>query len=1264
MRKLFITIMLCLGPFLWAQPNQSVFNKPPTNSSRVSGQAFGISNVSTVKRNCYTVQMESKLQEKYPDRATREEFEAALKQAIDRRNTLRTSATDQVYRIPTIIHVIHNGEEKGSGANISSAQVMSQFDVLNEDFRRLGAGFNEDPNGADIFVEFVPASLDESGNALSDAGIDRVDGGKDFWDESSIENDLKPTTIWDPEKYFNIWVVNFGGDLDGVLGYAQFPSMSGLTGLADDMGEAATDGVVIGYQFFGRTGNVQNPYDLGRTATHEVGHWLGLIHIWGDGDCSVDDYCADTPNADGPNYGCSEHDGCTDDDLPDMIENYMDYTDDACMNIFTQDQKTRIRTVLEISPRRMSLIGPQCDEATEVTAGANTSTMPVWHTYTATANGVVTISSVGKTTENTLLSIYPDCGKPAINISDDALGSEQSELSTLVKSGDELKIFWSAKYSEAEFDWEITTSDAVDGAVCDLAQTAVQGDNTIGNSELHTYWYSFTMPDEFSKILINSGDKHTDIYRGDCMQLKKIRTGEGKINIADIAKGEQIFIAFEISGGDFTWTLNVEALQQGEGCSVAVAAAEGTNTAPSTPYWYTFTMPENGNLTISSVGLSEVATSLQVFDECGGKLLGESNGEGANNQSEIMIKSLYEGEEVLIFWSDDYSSDPFDWEISVDPVVAGEVCELPAQAILGTNTVPASEAELFWYSFTMPSSDKKYEISSTSGEYVYVTDNCNNLTQLATGFESAVVTGYSEGEQIMFVWELTDGGGFDWTLTETDPVQGDVCSNPKSADIGTNTVDYAPSWFTYTMTSDGSLVISSVGLTDEDTHLIIYDQCDGEVLVNNDDYGDGFQSKGLVSDLMTGDEVLIYWAPSWSSTGFDWSLEVLTDVSGMSCENPKKAELGTNSVPALPIDFYWSTFTVPESDKKLVITSEADEFVYLVTDCDNQDLYAYGHNGMSYLGLEAGQEVLIVWELYNGIGFDYELSMEDPTPGDGCQMPITPELGSNHADYAPLWYQYTMPRDGGLKISSAGQTEEDTYLMILSDCEGEPIQENDDFGDGVQSEITLENLSKGEEVIILWADAYSNVAFDWTLSLVGVTNSVPSMSDQTFTIITSEVTNGAELGTLEVSDPDGDELLFTLTGGNDNGAFLLEESTGVLSIADATLWDLQDLDLTVEVSDGIETVSATVSLRSIILSSPNLAEIMIYPNPTKDRLSIGMPETMHVRSGKLTDLSGKSVIKFKNEKSLSVRHLDEGVYLLILDLEDGSRLNKKVIIQK
>lgn len=309
---------------------------------------------------CATMEMDSLLRARHPELGTLDEFERALQlKVLDIKKKMqsgRLAAT--VITIPVIVHVVHNGEAVGVGRNISEAQVKSQLETLNEDFRRRvnTRGFNSDPAGADIEIEFCPAAIDRQGRAMAERGIDRYNGNRANWDRDEIEGVLKPSTYWDPNKYFNIWVLEFNS-ADRLLGYAQFPSRSNLPGIPTDS-PASTDGVVINYRSFGNSakGNfpvMQAPYNLGRTLTHETGHWLGLRHIWGDANCG-DDFCADTPPQASESRGCQV--GRVSCGATNMVQNYMDYSDDGCFNIFTNDQKARIRAVMDLSPRRGSLL--------------------------------------------------------------------------------------------------------------------------------------------------------------------------------------------------------------------------------------------------------------------------------------------------------------------------------------------------------------------------------------------------------------------------------------------------------------------------------------------------------------------------------------------------------------------------------------------------------------------------------------------------------------------------------------------------------------------------------------------------------------------------------------------------------------------------------------------------------------------------------------------------------------------------------------------
>lgn len=248
-------------------------------------------------------------------------------------STLRKTIT----KIPTIVHVVYNTTEQ----NISDAQIQSQIDVLNRDFRKLNTDIDKIPEvfasrAADTCIEFQLATRDPDGNPTD--GITRTETNEtSFSHDDTVKSDMSGgKDPWPTDEYLNIWVCRLR---QGLLGYAQFPG-----------GPLETDGVVVNYLAFGTIGTITNPFNKGRTSTHEVGHWLNLLHIWGDDDggCEGSDNVADTPNQASSSYGCPDfpHTSCDNGPDGDMFMNYMDYVDDGCMHMFTKGQVARIHATL------------------------------------------------------------------------------------------------------------------------------------------------------------------------------------------------------------------------------------------------------------------------------------------------------------------------------------------------------------------------------------------------------------------------------------------------------------------------------------------------------------------------------------------------------------------------------------------------------------------------------------------------------------------------------------------------------------------------------------------------------------------------------------------------------------------------------------------------------------------------------------------------------------------------------------------------------
>jgi hypothetical protein len=238
--------------------------------------------------------------------------------------------------IPVVVNVLY----RTAAENISLTQIQSQIDVLNKDFNALNSDFNQVPTTfsgvkANVGISFVLDAVYRKSTTKSSWGT------RDAMKKSN-QGGIAPTS---PTTKLNLWVCTIGG---GILGYAQFPG-----------GSSATDGVVIDSRYLGTTGTATAPFNKGRTATHEVGHWMNLRHIWGDTTCGSD-LVSDTPTHNTANYGIPafpHYSTCSGTPI-EMTMNYMDYTDDAGMYMFSNGQKSRMLAIFASGGSRFSFAQP------------------------------------------------------------------------------------------------------------------------------------------------------------------------------------------------------------------------------------------------------------------------------------------------------------------------------------------------------------------------------------------------------------------------------------------------------------------------------------------------------------------------------------------------------------------------------------------------------------------------------------------------------------------------------------------------------------------------------------------------------------------------------------------------------------------------------------------------------------------------------------------------------------------------------------------
>lgn len=396
-------------------------------------------------------------------------YEEAFQQMVQKHQQFANGKKASiVYTIPVIFHVLHSGVAVNSatattGRNLNAAQITSQINVLNADYRKLNTDFSTFVTqssfisaSADVEINFCLAKVSPSGTLLAEPGIDRINVSSKGWTAlpysvSYIESTVKPGSSWDPTKYYNVWILEFGGADVGTLGYAQFPTIPNGTSPITDMvgqgGAANTDGVVLDYRYVGNTGTAlavsSAPYNKGRTLTHETGHWLGLWHIWGDDGsaCTGSDYVADTPNQSSENYTCPpigtvQTDACSIVSPGVMYQNYMDYSDDICMVMFTAGQKARMQAVMANCVRRLSLATSTVCSVTGIEENVSNIEMSV---YPNPTNGELFVDITTLDAQDFTISVI------------NTLGQTVKEVKQMQSNGGKIKIDLSDKNTGVYF---------------------------------------------------------------------------------------------------------------------------------------------------------------------------------------------------------------------------------------------------------------------------------------------------------------------------------------------------------------------------------------------------------------------------------------------------------------------------------------------------------------------------------------------------------------------------------------------------------------------------------------------------------------------------------------------------------------------------------------------------------------------------------------------------------------------------------------------
>jgi len=366
--------------------------------------------VSVAQRDCRSVEYKQDMIRNNPELAVKiQQIEAFTQRhlqpaAVEVMGTEPTGRGPGVINIPVVVHILYNADRQ----NISDAQIQSQIDVLNRDYRKQNSDTSKIPGyysslAADCGFQFALANIDTNGNATT--GIIRKHTNMSSF---QVDDAIKFTAkggddAWDRDRYLNIWVGNLTG---GILGYSSLPGAS-----------KATDGVTILYTAFGTTGTAAAPFNLGRTATHEIGHWLNLMHIWGDADCG-NDGIDDTPQQQAATRGNPSGMifSCGNTPYGNLYMDYMDFTDDIGMHLFTSGQRSRMRTLFAEGGFREPLLTSNALSGTStvitpVTPPSGTTSEQTLRLYPNPAANTVSVIISDASSIGSLLEIFDQVGQ-------------------------------------------------------------------------------------------------------------------------------------------------------------------------------------------------------------------------------------------------------------------------------------------------------------------------------------------------------------------------------------------------------------------------------------------------------------------------------------------------------------------------------------------------------------------------------------------------------------------------------------------------------------------------------------------------------------------------------------------------------------------------------------------------------------------------------------------------------------------------------------
>lgn len=978
--------------------------------------------------------------------------------------------------------------------------------------------------------------------------------------------------------------------------------------------------------------------------------------------------------------------------------------------------------------------GEFCEYAINANLGtnvANNDNGPQWFKYTPTKECKVTVSNCGSISPSPTASIYPNCSMHWMHVQQEFCG-ENYKYSFYGEPGKTYFIKWNSLYPTGNYNWSIEEIDLQPGESCSNAITAINGINIfdVTNFFNSIQWYKYTATKNgkiiISNCISNAMSIEVRIYNdcnGDQIYPIYSSCGNQKRVIFDAEQGKTYYIAWQSYGADktFNWTLEENEYQPGDICELAKEAQIGLNNVNLKYHyqWFKYTPTKDCKIKISNCESSIINSYVNIYSSCNygyASYYTENCGDKFN--AYILAEA---GKTYYLHWYNYSTYDTFNFKLEELDLQPGEICKNSIQAQKGTNIANLSN-HIQWFKYT-PTKYCRIIIDNcnTTAEYAYpnVFSDCNDNYVNLISYEECgngkyKLAFHGEPQKTYYIkWESWNNiDTMHWRLQEIDPVPGEFCLNPLTAVKGTNNVDHSELpfiWFTYTPQNNGKVTISAecndvtsaLSMMVLDTCIISLDDIDYKHVITY--YSDFCGIDSFSFECQAGKTYYIL-SENWYGGNYSFVLKEGVPLPGEFCSNPIIAVKGTNEANLQFGAFLWFEYTA-QNNGKIVISTECNpttqaSVVGILTKCvplgqieDNliaaKENFCNG-NSLSF-PCKAGEKYKIVWfNEIGGVTITWNLDEQNAIPGEFCEYPLTPQIGTNHNNHNNsqlLWYEYTPTQYGVLTVSAqCNNVTSHTYMAVLDRCV--PMNQIPDsaialiegFCDG-ENQVVI-NCIPGVTYKIGWYNPYGE-EYDWNLSFVpypeGEICQYPKkaiLGDNT-----SSHTN-SPLQWFEYTPDRNGTVIISANCNNfpqnthmaviDN-CMPIEDIPGkAIALVENFCNQTSQVQFSVQANkkyiigwyneNGV-TYSWNLTLQSGLENIPLTNNINLYPNPNNGTFTIEVNDEFINSEIKITSINGQIVYnKILTEKSsvINLSQLKSGVYLI--SINNGKNIIREKLV--